>query len=177
MSTPEHVVLVDRADKPIGLCEKLEAHQRGLLHRAFSVFIFRSTEQGRELLLQQRALDKYHCAGLWTNTCCSHPRDQEPVLDAAKRRLQEEMGFCVALKPVGSFIYRAELASGLIEHELDHVFVGEFSKDSSIVINPDEVNEARWVLVSDLQISLKKNPQDYTPWFEDALGLALNKNG
>lgn len=173
MNNQECVVLVDERDQVLGLKEKLLAHQQGLLHRAFSVFIFRKRAGVLELLLQQRQLGKYHCAGLWTNTCCSHPRDQEPLLEAAKRRLKEEMGLSIALIPAGSFIYRAVLPEGLIEHEFDHVFFGSFDEAQSIVPHPEEVADYRWIGVEALVSDLQEHPEQYTPWFYQALDLAL----
>ncbi len=130
----EQVILVDEQDNQIGLAPKMEAHIKGLLHRAFSIFIF--DEKGH-LLLQQRALEKYHSAGLWTNTCCSHPRNNETTIEAAQRRLQEEMGMTCRLREIFSFVYRAELENELIEHEFDHVFIGV--TNDLPTINPEEV--------------------------------------
>ena len=118
------VILVDQADRPVGRMEKQEAHRKGLLHRAFSVFLL----DGSKLLIQRRALDKYHCGGLWSNTCCSHPAPGEPVLSAAERRLDEELGIKNArLRELDTFLYRAAFPNGLAEHELDHVLLGEYS--------------------------------------------------
>ena len=122
----EQVILVDKDDKQVGLMSKLEAHEKGVLHRAFSIFIFNSKY---ELLLQKRASSKYHSGGLWTNTCCSHPREGEDTLDAANRRLNEEMGIKTSLRKVYDFIYKAELDNQLTEHEFDHVFYGVFDND------------------------------------------------
>jgi isopentenyl-diphosphate Delta-isomerase len=169
----EEVILVDEHDNAVGTCEKLAAHQDGgKLHRAFSVFIFHP--DGR-LMLQQRALEKYHFGGLWTNTCCSHPRPGEATIDAATRRLQEEMGFVVDLIEKTAFTYRAEdVNTNLIEHEIDHVFVGVF--DSKPILNPDEVRDWRWVTIADLERDLVQNPAQFTPWFPIAL-RALQKSG
>ena len=157
----EWVILVDEEDTPLSFMEKMEAHEKGLLHRAFSFFIFNS--QG-EMLLQQRALGKYHSGGLWTNACCSHPRPNETTQDAAKRRIREEMG--IACEPVFSFsfIYRAELDKGLIEHELDHVFIGTF--DGVPNLNPEEAADWKYISVADLRNSLHDEPQLYTEWFK-----------
>ncbi|MBA5630030.1 isopentenyl-diphosphate Delta-isomerase [Moheibacter lacus] len=156
----EFVVLVDEKDQQLGLMEKQQAHVAGLLHRAFSVFVFNSNG---ELLLQQRAADKYHSPLLWTNTCCSHPRKNETYLEAAHRRLQEEMGFDCELEEKFHFIYKAQLGERLFEHELDHVFVGQY--DGAISINPEEVEETKWVSMEELELDMKNNPENYTIWF------------
>lgn len=155
------LVLVNEQDNPVGTMEKMEAHEKGLLHRAFSVLIF--NEQG-ELLLQQRAHNKYHCGGLWTNTCCSHPYPGEEVKDAALRRLKEEMGIECDLQKSFDFIYRAEFDNGLTEHEYDHVFFGVFSGEP--VINIDEVADWKYLSPEALKKDLAKNPDHYTPWFK-----------
>lgn len=157
----EKVILVDENDKETGLMEKLEAHKSGLLHRAISVFIF---NKKNELLLQKRALNKYHSAGLWTNTCCSHPRAGEETKAAAIRRLQEEMGLNTKLKWSFSFHYKATLENGLTENELDHVFIG--SHDAAPVPNPDEVIEWKYVNMEDLKSDINTNPENYTFWFK-----------
>ncbi|MFQ6046363.1 MAG: isopentenyl-diphosphate Delta-isomerase [Gemmatimonadales bacterium] len=160
----ELVVLVDERDRERGSSPKLAAHVVGELHRAFSVFVF--DPQGR-LLLQRRALGKYHSAGLWSNTCCGHPRPGEPVAKAAHRRLREEMGIDCLLRPAFDFIYRAELENGLIEHEYDHVFVGRFAGVPAP--NPDEVAEWRWASVSAVTAELESEPARYTAWLRIAL--------
>lgn len=160
MAEKEKVVLVTEKDEPIGLMEKQEAHIAGVLHRAFSVFIF--NDKG-ELLIQQRALGKYHTPGKWTNTCCSHPRDGETYKDAAVRRLQEEMGFSCDIEYLFNFIYKADVGQGLTEHELDHVFKGEFNDEPNI--NPDEVASYKWINFDELQQDVVNNPDEYTPWF------------
>ena len=157
----EFVVLVDQNDQKLGLMEKQQAHVAGLLHRAFSVFIFNSKG---ELMIQQRAANKYHSPTLWTNTCCSHPRDEETYEQAAHRRLQEEMGFDCQLEFKFSFIYKAHLENDLTEHELDHVFIGTFDDEPNL--NPEEVMAYRWVELDDLKKDMKKNPQNYTAWFK-----------
>ena len=167
----EFVVLVDEQDNPIGKMEKQQAHIEGLLHRAFSIFIFNSE---KKLLLQKRASSKYHCGGLWTNSCCSHPRENENIQDAANRRLAEEMGMQCSLKPIFTFIYRAEFDNGLIEHEFDHVFFGE--SDQNPKINPEEVETYRYIAMEDLQQEVKEFPQNYTPWFIIALDRVLAFN-
>lgn len=157
----EFVVLVDQDDQKLGLMEKQQAHIAGLLHRAFSVFVFNSKG---ELMIQQRAASKYHSPTLWTNTCCSHPRDNETYEEAAHRRLQEEMGFDCELEYKFNFIYKAHLENDLIEHELDHVFIGTFDEEPKL--NPDEVMAYRWVELNDLKKDIDKNPQNYTAWFK-----------
>ena len=156
----EFVVLVDEKDQELGVMEKHQAHVAGVLHRAFSVFVFNSNG---ELLLQQRAADKYHSPLLWTNTCCSHPRKNETYLEAAHRRLQEEMGFDCELEEKFHFIYKAQLGERLFEHELDHVFVGQY--DGAISINPEEVEETKWISMEELKLDIKNNPENYTIWF------------
>ncbi|MCX2451506.1 isopentenyl-diphosphate Delta-isomerase [Pedobacter sp. PLR] len=159
--TEEEVILVDENDNPIGTMPKLEAHLEGKFHRAFSVFVFNSAG---ELLLQQRAFDKYHSAGKWTNTCCSHPRPGELTADAANRRLKEEMGMACELSPVFSFSYRAELENGLIENEYDHVYFGR--TDILPVPNPQEVADFKYITMEALELSLVHDPTVYTEWFK-----------
>jgi isopentenyl-diphosphate delta-isomerase len=156
----EQVILVDEQDNPIGLMPKLEAHQKAVLHRAFSVFIF--NDKG-ELMLQQRAKHKYHSPGLWTNTCCSHQREGESNVQAGKRRLQEEMGFTTDLREVTSFIYKAPFDNGLTEHEFDHVLLGYYEDDP--VINPDEVASWKWMLLEEVKNDIDNHPDFYTVWF------------
>lgn len=160
----EEVILVNERDEPVGLMEKMEAHKKGVLHRAFSVFIFNSKN---ELLLQQRALTKYHSAGLWTNTCCSHPRSSEETLAAAQRRLKEEMGIEVPLSYKTQFIYKSEFDNGLTEHELDHVFVGY--SEANPVINSEEVHSFRWRNIEELKQEISSSPEQFTSWFRIAL--------
>ncbi len=157
----EQVVLVDIQDNPIGLMEKMEAHEKAVLHRAFSVFIF--NDKG-ELMLQQRAAHKYHSPLLWTNTCCSHQRDGESNIEAGRRRLQEEMGFVTDIKEVFSFIYKAPFDNGLTEHELDHVMIGYYNKSPKI--NKEEVEDYKWMTLIDVKSDIKKNPEKYTAWFK-----------
>jgi len=157
----EEVILVNEQDEPIGTMEKMEAHRKGLLHRAFSIFVF---NKKNELLLQQRAFSKYHSGGLWTNTCCSHPRKGEQTIDACHRRLQEEMGFDCELEKITDFIYRAELDHNLIEHEFDHVFVGKW--EGSPKLNPEEAASYKWMDVEAVEADMKLNPQLYTEWFK-----------
>jgi isopentenyl-diphosphate delta-isomerase len=156
----EEVILVDEKDNPLGLIGKMEAHKKGLLHRAFSVFILNSKH---ELLIQKRAYTKYHSAGLWTNTCCSHQRKEESSIQAGQRRLFEEMGFNAPLKELFSFIYKTSFDNGLIEHELDHVLLG-FSDDSP-KINSDEVYNFEWINLETLNKDLISNTDKYTVWF------------
>lgn len=157
----EHVILVNEKDQEIGLMPKLEAHQKAVLHRAFSVFIFNSEN---ELMLQQRASDKYHSPNLWTNTCCSHQRSGESNIQAGTRRLYEEMGFTTSLKEITSFIYKAPFDNGLTEHELDHIMVGYYNEDP--VINSDEVEDWKWMKIEDVKKDIILNPDLYTAWFK-----------
>jgi len=157
----EHVILVNEKDEQIGTMPKLEAHQKAVLHRAFSVFIL--NDKG-ELLLQQRAASKYHSPMLWTNTCCSHQRVGETNIEAGKRRLQEEMGFVAELKDVFSFIYRAPFDNGLTEHEFDHVLVGSYSENPNI--NRDEVESFKWMTLADVKKDMDNRPEIYTAWFK-----------
>ena len=162
--TKELVVLVDADDTETGLAPKLEVHRTGALHRAFSVMLIDSRNC---LLLQRRAFEKYHSGGSWANTCCGHPRAGESVLDAAERRLTEEMGVACALTPAGSFIYRADVGAGLVEHELDHLFIGRF--DGNPVPARSEVVEWRWASLPDVRRELAEHPDAYAAWFPDAL--------
>jgi isopentenyl-diphosphate delta-isomerase len=160
----EYVILVDPTDQPVGRMEKMEAHEKGILHRAFSVFLF--NEKG-ETLLQQRASTKYHSPLLWTNTCCSHQRDGESNAQAASRRLREELGIELApdrLNDVFSFVYRAEFDNGLTEHELDHVLVGSLPTYSA-GWNPDEVEGVRWATVEEIKNEMEQHPAHFTAWF------------
>lgn len=157
----EEVILVDLEDREIGTSEKLQAHIEGKLHRAISVFLFNSK---KEMLLQQRAFEKYHSGGLWTNTCCSHPRPGESVLNAAERRLKEEMGIQCALTKAFEFTYKAELDQGLTEYEYDHVFFGEF--DGAPILNPEEAFSYRWIAMEDLKEEIEKFPHKFTYWFK-----------
>lgn len=165
---PEQVILVDASDNEIGTEEKIAAHRAGKLHRAFSVFVFNSRGQ---MLLQKRALGKYHSGGLWTNACCSHPRPGELNVAAARRRLKEEMGFDCPLRKVHSFVYRAPYDNGLTEHEYDHVFVGQFDG----IPKPDlaEVEEWKWVDIVWLMHDIEARPEKYTAWFKVCLEKVL----
>jgi isopentenyl-diphosphate delta-isomerase len=157
----EYVVLVDEKDQKIGLMEKIEAHEKALLHRAFSVFIF--NEKG-ELMLQQRAASKYHSPLLWTNTCCSHQRDGESNIEAGRRRLQEEMGFVTDITEVFSFIYKAPFDNGLTEHEFDHVMIGRY--DEAPELNTEEAEAYKWMKMEDVKQDIEVNPSIYTAWFK-----------
>ncbi len=156
----EYVILVDEKDNQIGTMEKIEAHEKALLHRAFSIFIF--NDQG-QLMLQQRAFKKYHSPGLWTNTCCSHQREGEDTLEAAHRRLVEEMGFDTDLEEKFAFVYKAAFDNGLTEHEFDHVLVGNYN--NAPVLNPEEAANWRWVSLEEVKKDIDAFPQNYTPWF------------
>lgn len=157
------VILVNEADEPVGTMEKMQVHQEGLLHRAFSIFIFNRKGQ---MLLQQRAFNKYHSGGLWTNACCSHPLPGEHTADAARRRLKEEMGFETELKEAFSFIYITHFDNGLTEHELDHVFTGFF--DGELFPDAAEVSDYAYHSLEDIRLSVKNNPDLYTSWFKIA---------
>lgn len=159
--TKEQVILVDKNDQQIGTMEKIEAHEKGLLHRAFSVFVYNDKN---ELMLQQRAFSKYHTPGLWTNTCCSHQREGESNIEAGKRRLQEEMGFTTELKETISFIYKAPFENGLTEHEFDYILVGRYNQNPNP--NPDEVANWKWVKLDDIKKDIQDNPSSYTEWFK-----------
>ena len=166
----ESVVLVDEADRQLGVADKMEVHRTGAMHRAFSVFLF---DPAGRVLLQRRAFDKYHSGGLWSNTCCSHPRPMESVLDAAARRLPEEMGLTAPLEWAFRFIYRADFENGLIEHELDHVLVGRTSPVDALqgasapipTPNPTEVADWRWVSPEQVRMELVEQPDQFTVWF------------
>ena len=162
----ETVVLVDRKGQQIGLADKLKAHELGQLHLAFSVMIGRVNDQGEiEYLLQKRATSKYHSGGLWSNTCCSHPRSGEPLKEAAARRLYEELGILLSedLIAAGHFIYQAKLDNKLFEHELDHVFVA--FESVNFFLNKDEAAECKWWSLEDIEKSLKEDPSQFTVWF------------
>ena len=166
----DQVVLVNEDDMEIGLMPKLEAHQKGVLHRAFSVFIYNSKG---EMLLQQRAFGKYHSEGLWSNTCCSHPLPHETPLSGATRRLQEEMGIQASLTFLYSFLYKAELDKGLTEHELDHVFWG--ISDYEPIINTAEVANYKYISIKDLKEDLENNPAKYTEWLKICFDEVVEK--
>ncbi len=157
----EKVILVDTNDEPLGVMEKIEAHERALLHRAFSVFI---VNDKNEIMLQQRAASKYHSPLLWTNTCCSHQRLGETNIQAGKRRLQEEMGFETNLKELFHFIYKAPFDNGLTEHEFDHVMIGKYNEAPKI--NKEEVENWKWMAIDEIKESMQTNPALYTEWFK-----------
>jgi len=156
----ENVILVDTNDTPLGTMPKMEAHEKAVLHRAFSVFILNSKNQ---LMLQQRAFHKYHSPGLWTNTCCSHQRLGETNIEAGKRRLFEEMGITSELTELFSFIYKAPFDNGLTEHELDHVLVGYSNEDPTI--NLEEVSNWKWMDIDAVHVDCEQQPHNYTVWF------------
>lgn len=157
----EEVILVNELDEPIGLMPKLEAHQKAVLHRAFSVFVLNDQN---EIMLQQRAHHKYHSPLLWTNTCCSHQRNGETNIEAGSRRLFEEMGFQTDLKELFHFIYKAPFDNGLTEHELDHVMIGYYNGSPNI--NPEEVEDWKWMKIEDIKTDMELNPAIYTVWFK-----------
>lgn len=164
------LILVDENDKEIGALEKTPVHEQGLLHRAFSIFIFNAQQ---ELLLQQRADGKYHSPGLWTNTCCSHPRQGETLEVAVHRRLREEMGMECDLAFQFSFIYKHEFANGLTEHELDHVYFGYSDQQPSP--NPNEVQDWKYIHMDDLKKELERYPERYSPWLNICFPKVLNR--
>ncbi len=157
----EEVILVNKNDEPIGTMPKMEAHEKAMLHRAFSVFVLNDKN---EIMLQQRAAHKYHSPLLWTNTCCSHQRVGETNIEAGKRRLQEEMGFTTELKELFSFIYKAPFDNGLTEHELDHVMLGHYNKEPQI--NADEVGNWKWMTAEEIKNDIAEVPDNYTAWFK-----------
>lgn len=164
------LILVDDQDRELGVQDKLSVHQQGLLHRAFSVFVFNSNA---DLLMQQRADDKYHSPGLWTNTCCSHPRPGEVTLEACKRRLMEEMGIVCELEFSFSFLYKCSFENGLTEHEFDHVYVGQ--TDELPIINSDEVKAWKYISIDALQNEISLHPDSYTEWLKICLPELLEQ--
>ncbi|MEL7658842.1 MAG: isopentenyl-diphosphate Delta-isomerase [Bacillota bacterium] len=156
----EMVILVDEKDKETGSMEKMEAHVKGVKHRAFSVFVF---DNEGKLLLQRRALDKYHSGGLWTNTCCSHPRPNETSIRGAHRRLFEEMGFDTELVHAFEMSYEVRFESGIWENEYDHVFVGRY--DGEFDLDKREVHEAKWISIPELRENIEREPEGFTHWF------------
>jgi isopentenyl-diphosphate delta-isomerase len=156
----DKIILVDEHDAMLGVMDKMEAHQQGLLHRAFSVFIFNSKG---EMLLQQRAISKYHSGGLWTNACCSHPIPGEKTKDAAIRRLNEELGFETQVEKIFDFVYKAEFDNGLIEHEFDHVFAGEY--EGQLNVDAEEVKDYCYKPIPEIKNMLQNHPKKFTAWF------------
>jgi isopentenyl-diphosphate Delta-isomerase len=163
------VILVNSSDTPIGVMEKLEAHQKGVLHRAYSIFLF---NQKNELLLQKRASNKYHSSNLWTNTCCSHPAPGEHLTASAQNRLVEEMGITTCLKPLFSFTYTTEFEDGLIENELDHVLIGRFNAPP--LPNPMEVSDWQYASLAEISKDIKNSPESYTYWFKEIYKRVFN---
>ncbi len=157
----DHVILVDQHDQMVGTMEKMQAHQEGLLHRAFSIFVFNA--QG-ELLIQKRAPVKYHTGSLWSNTCCSHPKPNETIEETLQFKLQQEMGFQCPLKRAFAITYRAELGNGLIENELDHIYFGAFNENPEP--NPEEVCDWKYIALPDLTKEMAQHPDHFTPWFK-----------
>ncbi len=157
----DNVILVNENDEPIGLMPKMEAHEKAVLHRAFSVFVLNNKN---EIMLQQRAQHKYHSPLLWTNTCCSHQREGETNIQAGSRRLREEMGFQTELKELFHFIYKAPFDNGLTEHELDHVMIGYYNDAPNI--NTDEVEDWKWMPIEAVKTDMQRNPEIYTIWFK-----------
>ncbi|HVE43626.1 MAG TPA: isopentenyl-diphosphate Delta-isomerase [Gammaproteobacteria bacterium] len=173
MAATDYVILVDENDNNIGVTDKMLAHRHNQLHRAFSIFIL-SKDTPPQLLLQQRAADKYHSAGLWSNTCCSHPRPGESVIAAGTRRLQEEFGLSTTLEQVGSFRYNVHFPNGLSENELDHILIGKISRAITITPNPAEIQAYRWVDVGVLSQEIQETPTAFTYWLEPALKIVLS---
>lgn len=157
----EYIIAVDEFDKELGSIEKMEAHYKGVLHRAFSILVFNADNQ---LLLQKRSVKKYHSPGLWTNTCCSHPQFGEDLNTAVYRRIEEEMGFTCNLKEMFSFIYKVEFEDNLFENEYDHVFIGRY--DGEVIPNKEEVDEFKWTDINYIKEDIKVNPEIYTYWFK-----------
>ncbi|MBS1596800.1 MAG: isopentenyl-diphosphate Delta-isomerase [Bacteroidetes bacterium] len=162
----QEVILVDEQDQQVGVMEKMEVHRKGLLHRAFSVFIF--NEKG-EMLLQQRSMIKYHSPGLWTNACCSHPKPGEDIQMAAQRRLHEELGFVTSIEEIFDFIYKSSFENGLTEYEFDHVFIGIY--DGNIEPDQKEVSDFCFKSLDEIKSSLTSQPAKYTAWFHIAFPM------
>ena len=166
----DKVILVDSFDRPIGVMDKIEAHLKGgTLHRAFSAFVF---NKSNELLLQRRALTKYHSGGLWTNTCCSHPRPEEDTIEAGMRRMEEELGMTCILDEVFTFTYKAVLDHGLTEYEFDHVLIGRF--DGDLHLNYEEVDSYKWLPIPEIKQLIHEHPEDFTVWFKIAFERVEN---
>lgn len=171
MPNEEQIILVDTNDVQISAMGKLETHKKGLLHRAFSIIV---KNYKSEVMLQKRAVGKYHSGGLWTNTCCGHPRAGEELSQAVHRRLKEEMGFDCELTEMLAFTYQADLDNGLKENEFLHVFVGEYN--DAPVLNPDEADDWKWITTSELKKDVAKNPNSYTHWFKIVLEKTEERN-
>lgn len=167
---PEKIILIDEKDNVIGSEKKLAVHQNGLRHRAFSIYIF--NRQG-QMLIQQRAFDKYHSGGLWSNSCCSHQRENEELENAIHRRLEEELGFDCKLEEAFAYSYRVEFENGLIENELDHVFFGEYN--GKVKPNRREVTDWKWIDLNHLEKKIRENPGQYSYWFKKSLKRVINK--
>jgi isopentenyl-diphosphate delta-isomerase len=171
MPSPDRVILVDAHDRPVGTAGKLDAHLEGRLHRAFSVFVF---DAAGHLLVQKRDAGKYHCGGLWSNTCCSHPPPDASIVEAARQRLDEEMGFSCELGRLFDLTYRVPVGGGLVEHEYDHVFAARLERrPAAVAPDPKEVADWRWVAPNALRRDVAARPQRYTPWFRLLLDPAL----
>ena len=166
----EQVILVDRDDNQIGQVEKLYAHKHCLLHRAFSIFIYRFNGDKAEYLIHKRNRNKYHSGGLWTNSCCSHPRPLENLLDATSRRLKEEIGIRAKLDKIGSYYYKAKLGEEIFEHEIDHIFIGQWLGDK-IEANPEEIEDIAWKTAAEIDTELKHSPKTFTTWFKPVFDL------
>ncbi|MDP2665615.1 MAG: isopentenyl-diphosphate Delta-isomerase [bacterium] len=171
MPHEDQIILVDEDDVQIGTMGKLEVHEKGLLHRAFSIFV--RNDKG-EVMLQKRALNKYHSGGLWTNTCCGHPKDGEELLSAAHRRLREEMGLDCSLKEITTLMYHMNLDHDLKENEFLHVFFGHYNR--APILNPEEADEWKWITIDDLNEDVAKNPDNYTHWFKIVLKKMKGNN-
>ena len=165
----EKVVLIDFDDQVIGEMEKMQAHEEAQLHRAFSVFLYHDDK----MLIHKRATEKYHCGGMWTNSCCSHPRIHETYDEAVNRRLYEELGVKCEVKELFSFVYYYQFSNGLTEFELDHVYIGEYTGD--VEVDPSEIEEVKWISFDELKEDIKMNPTKYTPWFVVALTRVLKE--
>lgn len=166
----EKLILVNEQDEMIGTCEKMKAHEEALLHRAFSVFIYHD----QKMCIQKRASGKYHCPNLWTNTCCSHPYENETTKQAAMRRLKEECGITAELEEIFVFQYFASFDNGLTENEIDHVFIGQIDNEE-IPFDPEEIEEIKWIGFDELLEDVKQHPDIYTPWFKIALPQVLER--
>ncbi len=162
-SNDSWLVLVDKHDNPIGHAEKMYAHENNLLHRAFSIMLL-DKQNPMNCLLQQRQQDKYHCSGLWSNSCCSHPKANEPLDDAVHRRLQEELNIDTSLEKIGAFYYQATFQANMHEHEYDHVYIGMINRDDPIKFNRNEIQALQWMAMTDIKHAIDSNPDDYTPW-------------